>query len=123
VEIIETYARNYKLFCKDCGEIRILTKEAYKNGYKHTCKPSEAFNTTIKNMKDGESIEVDLSQEINGTRMDIIHIEPSDLTGMYLDNYSSEIEPIDVGEPIEKVETEIIKKPKGRPKNSKNTNK
>jgi len=98
VEIIETYARNYKLFCKDCGEIRILTKEAYKNGYKHTCKPSEVFNTTIKNMKDGECVEIDLSQEINGTRMDIIHIEP-----------------IEVDKPLE-VAPEVAKKPKGRPK-------
>jgi len=96
VEIIETYPRNYKLFCKDCGEIRIINKEIYKKGIEHKCKLSEAFNT-IKNTKDVDCIEVDLSQEINGTRMDIIHIEP-----------------IEVDKPLEEAKTEVIKKKKKR---------
>jgi len=72
------YARNLKLYCPKCGLIKIIPKITYKlKGFKHDCVKDRVIEQSIKDLKQGESIEIDLTptdktQTIDGIKMDIV---------------------------------------------------
>jgi hypothetical protein len=116
--IIATFPKKVRVKCEVCEKEYLLDKVWYNNNGYNCCEPlrehQKSTNEITKKLKQDEILEfscvngvlepkvIQDTQELMGVKMDIIHIEP-----------------IDVSEPLEEAPTEKIKKPR----KSKNSNK